>query len=70
MENHKFTVGQAVQFKPNAFERMAPRGAYRIVRLMPAEDHDNRYWIKSTQERHERVASESQLDRAASNGSL
>jgi hypothetical protein len=63
MEDHKFAVGQTVQFTPGALDRAAPRGSYKIVRLLPPSASINQYRIKSTLDGHERVAQESQLTR-------
>jgi hypothetical protein len=38
---------------------------YKIKQLLPAEDDELRYRIKSANEPHERVAKESQLQRAS-----
>jgi hypothetical protein len=43
---------------------MATNGSYRIVKLLPSDGEDYQYRIKSTEEAFERVAKESQLDRA------
>jgi hypothetical protein len=49
------------------YDRAAtPAGSYRITRLMPEESGDLQYRIKSVRDAHERVAKESQLDRAQS----
>jgi hypothetical protein len=63
MKDHKFAVGQTVQFTPGALDRAAPRGTYTIVRLLPASAKVNQYRIKSTADGHERVVQEVQLDR-------
>jgi hypothetical protein len=63
MEDHKFAVGQTVQFTPGALDRAAPRGTYTIVRLLPPAARVNQYRIKSTADGHERVVQEVQLDR-------
>ena len=60
---HKFTIGQTVDLMANALRAAAP-GPYEIVHLLPASDKDPRdpcYRIKSTEEKHERIAPESQL---------
>jgi len=60
---YKFTIGQIVDLAPNMF-RAAASGQYEIRRLMPASDRDGAdpsYRIKSADEKHERVASESEL---------
>ena len=64
--SHKFSVGQKVDL----VHRMlltAPRGQYRVIRLMPDNDRDASdpiYRIKSEDETHERVAQESDLTRS------
>lgn len=61
MQRHKFDVGQTIQFSPSVFERAAPRGAYTVVRQLPADDGDNQYRVKNIVDGHERVVRESQL---------
>jgi len=61
--SHKFNVGQTVDLTPG-MPRGAPAGPYEVCRLMPASDSDTenpRYRIKSVTEKHERMASESDL---------
>jgi hypothetical protein len=61
--SHKFSVGQTVDLMPRVL-RAAAAGKYEVVRLMPILDADPdnpRYRIKSLSEKHERVASESEL---------
>ena len=60
---HKFTVGQIVDLTPNIL-RAAAAGEYEVRRLMPPSDRDGMdpcYRIKSAAEKHERIASESDL---------
>jgi hypothetical protein len=59
---HKFTVGQTVFFSPTRLHG-AVAGDYEVLRLMPQSDTQPvpSYRIKSVTERHERVASESDL---------
>ena len=60
---HKFTIGQSVDLITTVLRPAAP-GAYEIRHLVPAPDGspDNpRYRIKHLDEKHERVASESEL---------
>ena len=63
MADHKFTVGQSVQFSPAAIDTAAARGNYTIVRLLPSETRDLQYRVKSATDGHERVVRESQLAR-------
>ena len=61
--SYKFMVGQNVNFTSYKIANAAA-GPYEICRLMPEGDTDGanpRYRIKSVTERHERVASESDL---------
>lgn len=62
-QDHKFSVGQTVHFTPGAYDRAAPRGTYKVVRLLPPEARNNQYRIKSTLDGHERVVQEGQLER-------
>ncbi len=60
---HKFTVGQIVELEPRVLRSSAP-GSYEIRHLVPATERDPGdpcYRIKSTAEKHERVAAESDL---------
>ena len=61
--SHKFSVGQAVVLATRVLQPAAP-GEYEVLRLMPAPDGDpdeRVYRIKSIDEKHERVAAESDL---------
>jgi hypothetical protein len=61
--SHKFSIGQAVVLMPRVLQAAAP-GEYEVLRLMPAGDRDlddPSYRIKSIDEKHERVAAESDL---------
>jgi hypothetical protein len=60
---HKFNVGQIVALEPRVLRSSAP-GPYEIRHLVPASDRDPSdpcYRIKNIAEKHERVASESEL---------
>ena len=58
---HRFRVGQSVDLIP----RVA-KGSYEIIRLMPENENDPQYCVKSAAERHERVVPESELELSAS----
>jgi hypothetical protein len=58
---HKFQVGQFVALIPRVIRQAAP-GTYEITRLMPENEAEPRYRIKSEAERHERVVPESELE--------
>jgi hypothetical protein len=61
---HKYQVGETVYFTSPTFGRAAASGSYTVVKLLPSEGDDYQYRIKSSGEAFERVAKESQLDRA------
>ena len=58
---HKFQVGQSVALIPRSIRQAAP-GTYEITRLMPENEIEPHYRIKSDAERHERVVPESELE--------
>ncbi len=60
---HKFSVGQTVTLVHRMLQN-APAGPYEIAGLRPSPDNDAdepRYRIKSADEKHERIAIESDL---------
>jgi hypothetical protein len=61
MQPHKFHVGETLNFTPSAYDRATPRGAYEVVRLLPAEQMGNQYRVRCVADGHERVVAESQL---------
>ncbi len=61
MNAHKFSVGQTVLFWPGKMGSAVPKLRFKVVRLLPAEQNDQQYRIKSEADGHERVAKESQL---------
>jgi hypothetical protein len=63
MSQHRYKVGQFVDFAPSKLNLPATSGKYTIVKLMPPEHGQPQYRIKSSSEPFERVASESQLSR-------
>jgi hypothetical protein len=65
VSNHKFKVGQSVNYTSGPFGVGTATGVYKITRLLPPEGDDFQYKIKSAAELHERVVKESQLDRAS-----
>src|SRR3974390_1130836 len=64
MMAHKYRVGETVYYTSPSFGRAAASGSYTVVKLLPSEGDDYQYRIKSSGEAFERVAKESQLDRA------
>jgi len=63
MTQHKFKVGQLVDYNPNRSGMPASSRGYEIVRLLPPEGGDFLYRIKSPGETFERVAKEQDLSR-------
>jgi hypothetical protein len=62
--NHKFKIGQSVNYTSGTFGVGRGGGVYKVTQLLPPEGDEFQYKIKSAAEPHERVAKESQLDRA------
>ncbi len=63
MPEHKFRLGQKVQFNRGYPHRSAPDGFYEVVRRLPDVDGEYHYRIKSSREAHERVVKESELQK-------
>jgi hypothetical protein len=61
MAQHKFRVGQMVNYTSGALDRGGSSGVYKVTRLLPPEGDDHKYQIKNANELHERVVKESQL---------
>jgi hypothetical protein len=64
LRSHKYDVGEIVYYTSPSFGRAAATGSYKVVKQLPSEGDDYQYRIKSSDEAFERVAKESQLDRA------
>ncbi len=58
---HRFKVGQSVEFHPRRGLR-APKGAYHVTAELPDREGEFEYRIKHPGELYERVAAESALD--------
>lgn len=65
MSEHKFVVGQSVQFSPDWLIDKTTEGQYTIVRLFPKVGNSPQYRIKSERDGHERMVLEDRLDRLA-----
>ena len=63
MQDHKFKIGQTVNFTSGPFGRGGASGIYKVTQLLPPDGDDYQYRIKSADEPHERVVKESQLSR-------
>jgi len=61
MSQHKFAVGQLVEFLPGPQDSNVPRGRYKVQRLMPSETREPQYRVKHAVDGHERVVTESRL---------
>jgi len=64
LQSHRYQVGEVVYYTSPSFGRAAATGSYTVVKLLPSEGDDYQYRIKNNGEAFERVAKESQLDRA------
>jgi hypothetical protein len=63
---HKFKVGQSVRFDPNMwYYRNTVPGSYEVRMQLPERNGEFEYRVKSSNEAHERVATESLIRRAA-----
>jgi hypothetical protein len=61
---HKFRSGQTVHLNRSLTARSAPGGDYKVVRQLPVDGGEPQYRIKSVREPYERVAKESDMERA------
>ena len=60
MNEHKFKVGQAVEYRPPR-GLYAPRGTYIVTAALPARYGEFEYRIRNIGEDYERVAMEGDL---------
>ena len=58
MLEHKFRVGQVMNFTPHRTVDPGSRGRYTIVRLLPIEGRVLQYRVRSSTDGHERVVQE------------
>jgi hypothetical protein len=58
---HRYAVGETVQYFASPTNPYRPSDAYRIVRLLPVEGDNLQYQVRSTLEDFDRVAFEWQL---------
>ena len=70
MSDHKFAVGESVEFSPDWLVDNTTKGQYTIVRLYPKTGNTPQYRIKSKRDGHERMVQEDRLDRATKVASL
>jgi len=62
---HRYRIGDNVHFIAGLLGRETAGGVYQVVRLLPSDGEEQQYRVKSATEPHERVAKQSQLERAA-----
>ena len=67
MPRHRFKVGQKVMAPVSGPHSLAPRGPYVVTRLLPIQDGELTYRVRSELDGHERALRESQI-RAAPAG--
>ncbi len=58
---HSFAVGQVVEFLPGPGEPAAERGRCEVTRLLPRDEGEWRYYVRSATSSHERRVREAQL---------
>jgi hypothetical protein len=63
MAQHRYKVGQLVDYSPARLGMPASGLQYEIMRLLPIEGGELLYRVKSRGEAFERVAKESELSR-------
>jgi hypothetical protein len=63
LSDHRFRVGQSVNYTSGLRRQPGWGGAYKITQLLPAQGDELLYRIKSVDEPHERVAKENELER-------
>ena len=63
LSDHRFRVGQSVNYTSGLRRQPGWGGAYKITQLLPAQGDEPLYRIKSADEPHERVAKETELER-------
>ena len=61
--DHRFKVGQSVNYTSGPRSQAGSSGVYKITQLLPPEGEERQYRIKSADEPHERVAKETDLKR-------
>jgi hypothetical protein len=63
--DHRYKAGQRVRFSPGFPHGSVAAGTYEVTRQLPSSgDGEHQYRIKNVHEQHERVAKESELQRA------
>ena len=65
LSDHKFKVGQSVNFAYGRRGQSGSSGIYKVTQLLPPEGDERQYRIKSAAEPHERVVKETEIERVA-----
>jgi len=63
MPSHRFHIGESVTLTPS-ISRNVSGGIYQVTKQLPHNGREFEYHIKSANERHQRVARESDLTKA------
>jgi hypothetical protein len=66
VSNHKFKIGQSVNYNSGQIGAARSSSVYKITQLLPPEGDDFQYKIKSAAEPHERVVKEANSSNLAS----
>src|ERR1700712_210535 len=61
MPRHRFEVGQKVMVPVAGLHPLMPPGPYVVVRLLPIQDGEPGYHVRSEVDRHERALMESRI---------
>jgi hypothetical protein len=64
LSDHRFKVGQSVNFTSGRGRLPGSSSVYKVTQVLPSEGSERLYRIKSADEPHERVAKETELERA------
>ena len=62
MNVHRFAIGQSVTLKGTIGMSLQTGHMFRVTGRMPPRDNSPQYRIRNEEERHERVATESNLE--------
>ena len=62
MPEHKFRVGQVVDFSPGRGVDRGSKGSFTIVRLLPIEGNTPQYQIRNNMDGQERRVDENEID--------
>jgi hypothetical protein len=63
MSDHKFKVGQSVNYLAGTYGREPRSGVFKVMQCLPPQGGDYQYRIRGANEPHDRVARESELER-------